>query len=433
VTAPRRRLFRSSSEFRWRRVASIVLVVAGAGGVAWLLLDAHGLAEPIRVLAASRFAVVDALAPERAAAVHGATGPKGERDPGLTEVCGFGWVDRSADAGAIDPSVLAAIPGIEESFEALVERLRHSPDPFTHAAGTLVEIAARSGAESEAALDSLAHQATTTSDARLYAVAFRACRRAPADGSCALLSAAQWARVDEGNGEPWLFILDEAAARGDRSMVDEALYRIGSAARFDDRYFAVTGRAVAQAGSSDVDLMAARALTIGLEGVAAAQWLPLQRLTEACGGAALADANRSQLCDAVAATLAERSDSTLLTAIGASIGQRVGWPVERVVAVRALRLALLDSRSAVPDAQPNSGESYSCAGVRVVLARLARLAELGEPQLARDWMQASGKGFESFAAVAREQEARRSARAAENAEQRSSAAAASASASRPGG
>ena len=48
----------------------------------------------------------------------------------------------------------------------------------------------------------------------------------------------------------------------------------------------------------------------------------------------------------------ERSDSMLLASLGARIGQRVGWDEERIVAVRALSLALSDSWSAVPDANP---------------------------------------------------------------------------------
>jgi hypothetical protein len=418
VTSPRRRS-PFAHDIRWRRVALAVLVVAGAGGIAWLLAE-RSPGDPIRVLVASRLAGKGVPGQGRDPAALVATLPKGERDPGLVEVCGLGWVEKRVDADAIDPALLTGIPGIETALDAIVDRLRQSPDGFTRAAAIVLAMGVGSGGEEAVALrEQLARQATTTDDPRLYALTFRLCARAPTNSSCALLSAAQWARLDAGNGEPWLFVLDDAAAHGDRAMVDEAIYRIGSAARFDDRYSALTAAVVAQAGASDADLMAARMLTMVLDGVAAAQSLPLQRF-DACKGAELADANRRQVCDAVAATLAERSDSMLLASVGAGIGRGVGWGEERVIAPRALWLALLDSWSAVPDAK--FGNSYSCGGIRAILARVGRMAEVGELQAARDWIAASGKSFESFAREASEESRRVAA-----------AAASAASASRPGG
>ena len=49
------------------------------------------------------------------------------------------------------------------------------------------------------------------------------------------LSAAQWARSTRATASRGVHP-DDAATRGDRAMVDEALYRIGSATRFDDRF-----------------------------------------------------------------------------------------------------------------------------------------------------------------------------------------------------
>jgi hypothetical protein len=403
----------------------VLLVVAGAVAIAWLLA-ARRRDDPIRVLVASRLAGTGAPMPGAVPPAVVATLPKGERDPGLVEVCGLGWVEKRADADTIDAALLTRIPGIETALDAALDRLRRSPDGLMRAAAIVLAMSVGAGGDdSVALLEQLAHEAATTDDPRLYALAFRLCARASTNGSCALLSAAQWARLDAGNGEPWLFVLDDAAARGDRAMLDEALFRIGSAPRFDDRYFALSGAVAAAAGPSEADLMAAQMLTIVLSGVAAAQSLPLQRL-DACKGPELGDVNRRQVCDAVAATLAERSDSMLLASLGARIGQRVGWDEERIVAVRALSLALSDSWSAVPDAK--AGISYSCGGVRAFLARFARSAEVGEPQAARDWIAASGKGIEPFAREARE-ESRRIAAAAASA----ASAASEAAASRPVG
>lgn len=410
-------------------MTGLVLLVTGSAGFGWWLLHLRGPADPIRVLVASRLAGTVAPARDQAAVAAAGTRPAGERDPGLVEVCGLGWVESKADAGAVDPALLVRIPGIERSLDAVVDRMRHSADAFTRATLSVVEMFVGNGEAYSTSLEQLAREAATTDDGRVYGLAYRLCTKAPTSGSCALLSTAQWARLDAGNGEPWLFVLDAAMARGDRAMADEALYRIGNAARFEDREFDLAHAVVAQAGESEADLMAAQVLTIVVQGVAAAQWLPLRGL-DACKDAELGDANRRQACDAVAATLAERSDSILFASLGARIGQRVGWPEERVVAVLALSPALVDSWNASPEAQ--SGTSNSCAGVRATFARFGRLAAVGEPQVARDWIAANGNAFESFARVAREREARQVAAAAERSRETNAAASASAaSASRP--
>ena len=92
----------------------------------------------------------------------------------------------------------------------------------------------------------------------------------------------------------------------------------------------------------------------------------------------------------------------LMAQIGAAIGAQLAWPVERIAAVRALQLALAERWSAIPDYQPSSFESYSCAGASHVLILFGRLAEVGEPEATRDWIAASGKGLDAFAERARE-------------------------------
>lgn len=403
-----------------------MLAACVAAGLVWLAADRGGLPDPIQVLWAPRGPDADASAP--AASASGTASANGEKDTALIDVCGLGYVEAKHDGGVIDPVLLGQIPGIEESLRDLVEGLRGSPDAFAQAVGTVLEM---NGTDAAAELDQLARQAATSEDARLYALAFRLCGRTPAAGSCALLSVGQWARLDPGNGEPWLFVFDEAAARNDRAQVDEALYRIGNAARFEDRAQALAGPIVERAGAAPADLMAAQVLAANAIGVSAALPLSLDRLQNACRGAALADGNRRQLCDAVAATMAERTDSMLVSMIGTRIGERVGWPTERVVAARALSVAYFDSQTAYRDPATSAAASYSCDGVRTELGRFGQLAAVGELQFARDWITASGRDFASFAQVAREQEERRVARI-DDASRRAAATASGASASGTG-
>jgi len=391
-----------------------VLVVAGALVAAWSSLDPGVMREPIPVLTAARSALRSGMPPGTAASAAPST-PPAEGDPGLVEVCGLGWVEKNAESGAVDRRVLAQIPGLEAAGEALIGRMQQSPDPFAQAAAMVIEAAASSAGDVALLHDEVARLASTTSDPRLYAIAFHACAKTSFAGNCALLSAAQWARIDAGNGQPWLFVLGDAVARDDRAMIDEALFRIGNAARIDGRFHALAGAVVAQERGGDVDLMAAQLLAMESVGIAAAWTVPLQALTGTCRGAAVVDANRRQTCETVATALAERSDSMLMTQIGATIGAQLAWPVERVAAVRALQIALVERWSAVPDYQALSFETFSCAGARYILTLFGRLAEVGEPQATRDWIAASGKGFDAFVSEARAHEARRSADTSEKA------------------
>ncbi len=78
--------------------------------------------------------------------------------------------------------------------------------------------------------DQLARLAVGTRDPELYGLAYGICAthgREDANSACRMLSADQWARLDSGNGVPWLAVAAEAKARGDRAGVAEALHRVG--------------------------------------------------------------------------------------------------------------------------------------------------------------------------------------------------------------
>ena len=244
---------------------------------------------------------------------------------GRVEVCGVGWVKPTAEGGA-DPAFLAC-----------------------------------------------SQMATTTRDPRVCALAFRSCGASEPE-SCALLNARRWAQLDADNGEPWLFLRNEATRHKEREQADEALFHIGAAARVDDRYFAIPGVVARRAGNSDIDLPAAHVLAIHALGGMAAQSMPLLAVSRACRGPALADANRRQRCDASEA---------------------------HVDAVAALHNASFESLlTRVPDPlQWSSGRATS------MLDRLARQAVVGEAQSARQWIEAGGSTLERY--TARETERRR--------------------------
>jgi len=393
-----------------RPVAVSVLAIAVLALVAWLALvreDRAGAPE-IRVLSPvaspASASGESALVPQRdlAAAEVGT-------DSELIEVCGLGWVEPKGDGSAVDVWALAKSAGIEEAFSAITSELHASADGYERAIGIVLD--GSIGADSADALwrEQLAEQAASSDDPRVYALAYRLCSSARSAGSCALLSAAQWARLDQGNGLPWLFMLGDAAARGDREAMDEALYRVGSSPQVADRVVSIAGPVLEHAGTSDRQLMAANLLATEAASISAAlpgpDWQAL--LKGACDHPALADSNRRQLCDAAAEAMAERSDSLLIATLGSAVGRKLGWPSDRVLAPRILLMAQAELSAPEPGT-PGLLAATGCERIRENMASLERVARVGEVQSVREWIAANGKSPESYLGRARESEAGRS-------------------------
>jgi len=373
------------------------------------------------------------LAREDADAGLATTGASGTE---LIEVCGVGWVppdasgavDRGAVAGDRDVlasqrtllaamrrddgevgDAMATVLGLQGAgrdnpsgtpLQALLHCSASSAVPASSASSGLPACAGRDEDRQRAAtlVEHLAKLASATREPRVYALAMQQCQSAKGQGSCALLNLDQWARVDDGNGLPWLHILERARVRNDRAQIDEALHHIGAAARFEGATYAIAGRVADHAGAGDVDGIAA--LLVAVDAVhIAARIEPYDALNTVCKGASLSDANRRQECEHAAQTLAERSDLPLAVLNGAELGRRLGWPTERVDALR--RLA--SSNSAMDEGQAKTlvlGElPSSCASARRVLASFSRRGRDGEVQTVRTWLEAQGASTAGLARV----------------------------------
>ena len=346
----------------------------------------------------------------------------------LIEVCGVGWVPPDA-SGAADLAAVTGDRDVLASQRALLDALRQREGEDGDAMATVLELqgagrdnaagtpqqalmacaiaaSAPSSATSCAGrqedrqlagtlVERLAKRAAATSEPRVYALAMQSCRWASVQGSCALLNLDQWARVDDGNALPWLYILQRARERNDAEQVEEALYRIGAATRYDTGSFSIAGKVAERAGATEVDVVAALLLGVDAIGVAATRNDPFQGLAQVCSGAALADANRRQACELAAETLTERSDSLAAVGVGASIGRRLGWAGDRVDKLRGLSLAAAEEANST-----STGFSElpsSCASARRILASFSRRARDGEVQTARAWVASHG-GFAAFVA-----------------------------------
>ncbi len=385
-------------ERRWRAASrrNWAILIACVGVVVTGILIALG-DRPDRavvVLPAPRRMAFETTPVEPVAEALGASTPAptfGDRGDERVQVCGLGWVQARPD-GVVDPEILERMPALRAARARLLGTLASSDDAFGRATSLWLGMVDLSTTALEYR-EQLAQQATTTQDARVYALAFKSCERSREAGSCALLNARRWAQVDVDNGEPWMYLHDEASARKDRQAAEDALFHLGIAPRIESRFFDVPGLLARRRADGDMGLLAANGLAVRAMGMSSAWSVPIRSILEACSDEAVVDSVRRQRCDAVATALVDRSDSMLYASMGARIGQRVGWPAARSDAVAVLSSANAESMPT----QASDPSQWTCGEMAQVFDRIKRQAVVGEPGYAREWIQSGGRTFERYA------------------------------------
>ena len=191
-------------------------------------------------------------------------------------------------------------------------------------------------------LDALARLALETRDRAIYGLAAQLCAAKPlAIGTaCQQVSLAEWARLEPDNMAAWLRLADEAHARKDLQARAQALHR-AAAARRHTHHEGLLVEAIEATGVPDLHPYT---LQQSYASVAAVHrvWLASfgDAATAECAPPMLHDANRRQACRALAAALTERGSSLLDDNLGRAIGERAGWPPERLDALREERLLI---------------------------------------------------------------------------------------------
>ncbi len=339
------------------------------------------------------------------------------------ELCGGLWVKASSD-GSVDQEDLARVARLPQARERLTAQLRADSSEFAQAAAIAVALAASEYARIAASdatkgcetpecvaarqasttfiegRDALARMAAVSSDPKVYATAMSVCGLSQqSEGSCQLLSAAQWARLDPDNAAPWLYALTQAGRRRDTSAQNEALYRISASKRKDQYHFAISDAVIAHMPDDDASMPATVSLAAEPT-ILQAVWgiTGYQTLLPLCKGAALKDWNRRQICDAVAELLIDRSDAFIDRVMGIGLGKQLGWPAERTDRLHGEYLAYDSSQSA----SGQDGLAGGCASARRDLIALKRYARLGEGGALHEWVALSGKRPEDFIRVERE-------------------------------
>lgn len=318
------------------------------------------------------------------------------------EVCGFGRRalppdEPASTAGALPSDDWPELePAVAAAAHRIAAQLQGERDEHSRAIGLwLADVHERllgqgtpspAGSAPRAALVGLALR---TRDAEVYARAWAACHpgSGPTDADdddhgCERLSVAQWARLDPGNAVPWLWSLQRASAQRSQPELAEALYRIGRSTRFDHGFGRAPARILAlEAAGLPSGLQAL--VAVSASGIESLNLPAFGALSQACERAALADANRRALCEAVAERLVDASGSKLALAVGIGFGKRLGWPAARVLALER------QYREAAQALQARAPRDFaSCDGVPALRSYFRNVAAYGELGAAREAMAA---------------------------------------------
>jgi len=340
-------------------------------------------------------------------------------EPGNPDSCGIETMkpgESEAEAAAVadrqrDEAVQAILAALETRSEprsraaALYFRAaRGRVDPVVTGAckerpGACSEDRQRHDGDSEAT-EALARLAVNAIDAQVYAWAYRSCAEASlaAAGTCRMVNALQWARLDPANAEPWFAVAREARSRRDAAGLEDAMFHVAAAEVHDPGWGRATAQMITAAPPANgmvVGTWLAALTAISYESLDLSS---LQDASRYCEARSLGNANRRDTCEKIATLLADRSTTLSARASGIGLGKRLDWPAARLAAAELERDAAygLELREA-----PQPAEPPRCADVRRDLSRFIEIGRLGEVEALRRRVAATGEPIDALAAESR--------------------------------
>jgi hypothetical protein len=328
-------------------------------------------------------------APDAASRAAGPAAPSDASRAEQVQFCGSVWVPQPADGSPVGDGI-GRVPSLLEARARILGAMRSDPDPYSQAVGAWLGdgqpvVDETSGYRLwKAPVEELAALAVRSSDPRVYALARGVCKEGhpPGEGSCALLSAAQWARLDPDNGYAWLAVAEDARAQGDHAAMDDAIHHLSVAPRYESGIYDPLRIIVGHAGQDDASTVAAWLLVSQSVGMEAAFVPPYDVLMRGCRVRMEEDPNRWQTCSAAASALAERSDTLLDRSRGRALGRRLGWPQERQDRLAGEAARWMSEEAVWNNAGKNTA---TCDGLRNFLAHASsggRGGEVGALQVA---------------------------------------------------
>jgi hypothetical protein len=201
--------------------------------------------------------------------------------------------------------------------------------------------------------------ALETNDPAIYALALGQCSENNVDmpaGPCRGLSLEHWAQIDPDNAVPWMWIASRADKTGDPVRTDEAFSRAAKASRLDSYVGAMRALALNALPPkvTPLEKAVAGADLISISGLVA----PVALVTTLCSERALQIATRKQQCSSATNVLATHGTSITEVAMAAILGERLGWPEDKWIALRK------ESDSYRPAPSYPWGKADSSAGFR---------------------------------------------------------------------
>ena len=293
-----------------------------------------------------------------------------ELAPDETVLCGYGRVKREEANKIRDEASDAA----DRALDRVKARLAASRDAREVALALYMN----------GSTDALVARASGSGDPRVYALAFLACSYNTA-GTCALLSAQQWADIEPDNGIPWLFLA--AAAGNDTDARNRAVIRASAARNFDPHLpdFLAMAR---WSELRDQPPQTRSALADQLMGMQTS--LPMityAPFIQFCGDFSVADATRTSVCSNLTDLLVK--DRTLLGfSTGVRLSELAGWPSDRVNALREKKAAY-QSALATAESRSEDRGSSDCEDLAAFDQWAAEYSRLGETGVAAKYLDES--------------------------------------------
>jgi hypothetical protein len=308
------------------------------------------------------------------------------------EICGVGKVKPDPD----DPGAAHFIAALTENTQVhWIEALRNSDDNRARAVWLYLEnIFDRDAPQMtlEDAQNELVQLAVGTVDPAVYALAYSKCNlefdghsRAAACGS---LSLEGWTLRDPDNAAPWLMVAAKARQENNSVAEAQAFVHIATARKYDPYNFSLLEFAESETprDATALDRWWFAIEMIGIEAARSPPWSPVSRR---CSKEALQEPPVQQQCAATAEILAAKAETSIDLMFATSLGKRVGWPDERV---NALRQRIAAGMGALEQAVPQGrGDEWSCEGVARGNAYVAERVRLGELGAMQELMERSGE------------------------------------------
>jgi hypothetical protein len=369
---------------KWRIAVAALVVVTTLLVMGWLhrrqSREVAAISPPSPPRAAERR--IDVLRPDVFSTAASPRAATAELANG-TEVCGFGNVPATtADANDINQYVFEKT---RKTYDRWKTALLDSSDLRARTIGlTLQRIESRrddSAAQADVSRDELVQLAAGGNDATVYGIAAGLCQTgfpdADAAGACQRISLTEWARLDPDNAVPWIAIAQAARATGDTRAEASAFARAAAARKFDNFSESLLSFA-ANEMPQDATPLEKLALTIELIGAEAAWGRPVVEIMRYCSVDSVKQDEPRKECNAVAELLVGPGTTLLNVGLGAKLGERVGWPAERVGQITAEKDALLQL------AISNERNPWSCDTVSRTNALMAERAQVGELEALRE-------------------------------------------------